>query len=368
MRVNLRWNLIMNKVMILGGYGTFGKRISELLTTKNISVIVAGRDAQKAQGVAKTLPAHLVTVAVFDAHRELAKAFETYKPKIVINTIGPFQNANYRIAEICIEHGIHYIDLADARDFVVEISALDQVAKDAGVAIISGASTVPALSSAVLDHYLPEFDEMTSLKFGITPGQRIDRGLATTTAILSYVGKPLKSCAGFPKRYGWQDNYLQDYPKLGKRWMANCDVPDLDLLPSKYGLKSIQFSAGMENPIVHFGIWGLGWLRRLGLPLPLERFANPLLKLSKIFNLFGSNHGAMHMMMTGRKNGQAIEKSWFVYGWNGDGPYIPTGAAVVLVQKILRDDFVIGAYPAVGLVTLNEYETALASKQIEFIS
>ena len=45
----------------------------------------------------------------------------------------------------CIAAGAHYLDLADARDFVARIGTLDAAARAAGVAIISGASSVPAL-------------------------------------------------------------------------------------------------------------------------------------------------------------------------------------------------------------------------------
>ena len=122
---------------------------------------------------------------------------------------------------------------------------------------------------------------MKSLRFGISPGQKTERGLATTKAILSYVGKPLKP---FPNEFGkalhqvfgWQNIYRQTYPELGQRWMANCDVPDLDLLPKQYGLKEIHFSAGMELSIVHLGIWALSGLVRAGFPLDLAKHSDHL--------------------------------------------------------------------------------------------
>jgi hypothetical protein len=43
------------------------------------------------------------------------------------------------------------VDLADGRDFVCGIDVLDPQAKAAGVLLLSGASSVPALSSAVVD-------------------------------------------------------------------------------------------------------------------------------------------------------------------------------------------------------------------------
>ena len=139
-----------------------------------------------------------------------------------------------------------------------------------------------------------------SLEFGIAPGQKAERGLATTQAILGYVGKKLKRCAGYETRYGWQDLRLQKYPEIGSRLMANCDVPDLDLLPEKYGIKKIRFSAGMENPIVHLGIWTLSWVVRAGFPVDLSKHSAALLAVSNWFDFLGSADGGMHVILNGK--------------------------------------------------------------------
>ncbi len=359
----------MTNVMILGGYGTFGRRIAELLIRDHINVVLVGRNPRKLKYIKERFNSSYVETLNIDANIDLRTHLENQRPKVLINTIGPFQNANYSIAEACIDKNVHYIDLADARNYVNSINILDKKATENNVAVISGASTVPTLSSAVLEHFNPQFDQIDILRFGISPGQKIDRGLATTKAILSYVGTRLEGCAGHKTRYGWQDNYRQKYTKLPPRWMANCDVPDLDLLPPKFGLKRIQFSAGMEISLIHFGIWGLGWLRKIGLPLPLEKFAPTLLKLSKLFNFLGSDDGVMHMEMRGVKDGKHISKTWFIYGFSGDGPYIPCAPAVILTKILLNDSnrakTLIGAAPALSIVTLNEYVNLLAHKQIE---
>jgi predicted DCC family thiol-disulfide oxidoreductase YuxK len=36
---------------------------------------------------------------------------EVIRPRVVINTCGPFQNADYAVAQACIVAGVHYIDL-----------------------------------------------------------------------------------------------------------------------------------------------------------------------------------------------------------------------------------------------------------------
>ena len=46
------------------------------------------------------------------------------------------------------------------------------------------------LTAAVIDHYRPGFRRIESVDYGISAAQQTNRGLATTSAVLSYVGKP----------------------------------------------------------------------------------------------------------------------------------------------------------------------------------
>lgn len=355
------------QVLILGGYGNFGKRIARLLTRAGIAVIVAGRDSAKASALADALPHELANAATFDVSGDLARQLNLLRPHVVINTCGPFQKADYGAARACIAAGIHYIDLADGRDFVAGITQLDAEAKKRNVVVVAGASTVPALAAAVIEHLKPRFAELDSLTFGIAPGQKAERGLATTQGILSYVGKRLSPCAGYRKRYGWQDLYVQSYPAIGKRWMANCDIPDLDLLPPRYGLKRIRFSAGMENPPVHLGLWLMSWGIRMGLPVDLPRHASTLLAASHWFDFTGSADGAMHLILEGRDTaGRRTVAKWFIVAFDGDGPYIPAIPSVVLAKRMMAGKtFDAGAMPCVGMITLQEYLDELKTFNIK---
>lgn len=358
------------KVLILGGYGNFGKRIASALIRHDAPVIVAGRNRQKAEAFAETFSSPLVETAAFDVTSALTAQLKILHPAVVINTCGPFQHRNYDVARICIAHNIHYIDLADGRDFVTGIAALGEEARAHGVTVISGASTVPGLSSAVLEHYLHGFSQIDSLDFGISPGQQAERGLATTQGILTYVGKPLKPFAGASQHaYGWQDIHRQHYPGLGKRWMANCDIPDLDLLPARYGIRAIRFSAGLELGFMHLGLWALSWFVRIGLPLNLPRHAARLLSISNFFNRFGSADGGMHVILRGKdKHGKPHEQRWFLIARDGDGPQVPCVPAILLAKRLAHGDpMPAGAYPCVGLVTLEEYMAELQRFRIEQI-
>ena len=103
-------------------------------------------------------------------------------------------------------------------------------------------------------------------------------------------------------------------------------------------------------------------LVRLGLPLDLPRFAAPLLAASNLFNLFGSNAGGMHMILNGTGlDGQPLSRTWFIVADAGDGPQIPTVPAILLAKRLHEKDpsLAAGAYPCVGLVSLEDYLDAL---------
>ena len=227
----------MKSVCVLGGYGIFGSRITTALVRESIPTIIAGRNKNKALQLFNKLkqkyPHANIHIATFNVNEDITFQLKQLQPYLVINTCGPFQNNDYSIAKSCISLGIHYVDLADGRDFVNQINVLDEEAKKNNVIVITGASTVPGLSSAVIEKFKNEFKVIEKLSFGISPGAKTPRGIATAKSILSYLGKPLKPFPGGEKIYGWQDLHRIKYPELGYRWMGNCDVPDLDLLPKK---------------------------------------------------------------------------------------------------------------------------------------
>jgi hypothetical protein len=358
---------VTGSVLILGGYGNFGKRIATALVRYRVPVIVAGRSLAKAEAQVRALGTSLAKAAAIDVTNELSEHLKMLCPTVIVNACGPFQRSNYDVARVCIAHGVHYIDIADGRDFVTGITTLNHAATQRAVTVISGASTVPGLSSAVIEHYAHEFAEIDELVYGISPGQKAERGLATTQGILSYVGKKLRPFAGVKSAvYGWQDLYQQDYPDLGRRWMANCDIPDLDLLPPRYGIKSIRFSAGLELGLLHLGLWGLGWLVRLGVPLDLPRHAGTMLKASNLLNGFGSADGGMHMILRGRgADGAPHERRWFMVAKDGDGPQIPCVPAILIARDLARgEEMARGAYACVGLVSLEDYAGELQDYRI----
>lgn len=176
-------------VLILGGYGSFGKLISQRLSKNpNIQLTIAGRDLQKASQLAQQLDCSHAMIDVYST--ELKTRLAELKPDTVIHTCGPYQTQrDYHVAKTCIDLQMNYIDLADSREFVKGISKLDEEAKQEGVVVISGASSVPGMS-CVIDHYQKEFSELHEIQHSISPGNvNSPKGIATIKSVLSYCGK-----------------------------------------------------------------------------------------------------------------------------------------------------------------------------------
>lgn len=357
------------RVLIIGGYGNFGSFITRRLALDDtLQVIIAGRSSGKANILADEVGGEAV---VLDINDNLTDSLSRIKPDIVIHTSGPFQVQGYDVAKACIAQGIHYIDLADGRNFVEGISVLDDQAKEMGVIIISGASSVPCLTSALVDYYKEELQTLETLDYGITTAQKTARGLATTAAILTYTGKsfPTLIDGQMTHVYGWQGLRARKYPELGWRLLGNCDVPDLALFPKRYPeLRTIRFYAGLEIPFIHVTLWALSWLVRIGLIKRLEKAASLLLKISYVFDWLGSANSAFHMELFGKdKNGDDKRIKFELTARSGDGPYIPCMPAILMTKKIAAGEVKkVGAYPCMGFITKDEYLSALSDMDIDW--
>ena len=78
------------------------------------------------------------------------------KPNIIVDASGPFQiyGDPYALVRAAIAQGIDYLDLADGSDFVKGIAQFDALARGRGVFVLSGVSSFPVLTAAVVRRLL----------------------------------------------------------------------------------------------------------------------------------------------------------------------------------------------------------------------
>jgi hypothetical protein len=274
------------------------------------------------------------------------------------------------LARAEIAAGMHYIDLADARDFVAGFGVLDAAAREAGVVALTGVSSTPALSHAVLDRLTAGWRWIDTVEIAISPGNRNSpRGLSVIRAILSYAGQQVRVFAGgaWTERRGWGRPVRRAMRGLGKRWLSLCETPDLDLVPARFAPREAAiFRAGLELSVMHLGLCVAGLLVRARLLRSLTPFARPFRWIAERLKGFGSDRGGMLVEAVGiDAAGRPIRAAWSLVAEAGDGPVIPTLPALAAIRALadgrLSEP---GARPCVGVLDLASLEREFARFRI----
>lgn len=359
------------RVMVLGGYGNFGARICRALAVdRSIDLAVAGRDERRASAFAAELNQTYgasARAAVVDCQGpDCWKFLRDQQVELLIHTAGPFQGQDYGVAVACAKAGAHYIDLADGRRFVCDFASALQIPFAAAQRVaITGASTVPALSSAVVEALCAGWQRIDSIDICIAPAQTAPRGVATLAAVLSYCGAPVQVWSGgqWLAHVGWGRTQRVAFQRLKPRLGAVCDIPDLELFPAHYQVQDrMLFRAALEVGLSQRAFAFLAWLREHGLLTNPSSLARLLNAGAKVFDPLGSALGGMVVRMAGVDDqGRARKRAWHIAADNDHGPEIPCMAAILLARRLAAGESMqVGARPCVGLHALGEFTPEFA--------
>jgi NAD(P)-dependent dehydrogenase (short-subunit alcohol dehydrogenase family) len=360
----------VKRVLVLGGYGGFGGRIAQRLAAEGWEVLVAGRDLQRAEHFCAGRP-NLLPFCL-DRDADLAAQLARHKPFAVVDAAGPFQSAPYQVPRACMAAGCHYLDIADARDFVTGIGVLDAEARAAGIAIVSGASSVPALSGAVVSSLAEGMTRIRSVEIAISASSKATAGPSLTKAIVSYLGRPIRIWRGqrWTVRHGWQEMRRESFCVAGEesldgRLVGLADVPDLKLLPGRLkGNPAVTFRAGAELALQNRALSAASGLVRTGWIKRPEALIPAVLWVQRLMARLGTARSGMIVRMFGMAGGRRVERRWTLIANHGTGPEIPALAVPMLLRRILEGTPGPGARDAGTLLELEDFEPAFAAMSI----
>ena len=347
------------KVVVLGGYGVFGSRLAELLLRDGHTVWLAGRDLEKARKLTTVIGGHPMSVDV----RARPEIIFGPEPDIIIDATGPFQandKYSYRIPRLCLDSGVDYLDLSDDARFTTGISILDDEARKRGCRLLSGASSVPGLSSVVAAELCRDFDEVLLIDTAILPGNRAPRGASVIASLVGQLGKssPVWRGGVWRDQRCWSERQRVSLAPDLVRTGYFIEVPDISLFPGFFGARSVIFRAGMELDLLNMSLRGLGALRRIW---PFELNPGRVRFMQWCANLllpFGTDRGGMCVTVVGRKGTGFRQREWRMIAAAGDGPYIPGIVARTLLRCLERVPP--GARPCLAELTLAEIEEAMS--------
>ncbi len=364
----------MKNVLLIGATGVFGQRLARHLATfEDLCLILTSRNINKAADLANQIrtrgaKAQIEAVAL-DTTQGLLLQLKKLKPWVVIDASGPFQTADYSVPIAALSAGAHYLDLADARQYLKGFAELDTEAKAAGLTALAGASSTPALSSAVIAALTKDWVRIDTVDIAIVPGGKSDVGPAVINAILTYVGKPVPSLnrGAYGRVTAWVNSQILIVPGLGKRRIAPVETADVDLVAPYFNVQErLLFQAGLESPIEQWGIIALSHLKRLGLLGNLTGLTSLLQFARKFTRIFTGDTGAMIVRATGLDdNGKFVLGEWKLIAKNGDGPNVPVMAAAAAIGALLKSELATGAQACINTLPLASIEHEMKNYQIE---
>ncbi len=152
------------KILILGGYGQTGLVTAKLLLQEtNVSLVLAGRDIEKAKNAAAELNSHWSAERVNAVYADAAEpatllqAFEGVKLVLITSSTATYTSA---IAEAALKSGCDYLDIHFGPSVFKQLQSLEKRIKEKGCCFISGGGFHPGMPAVMIRYGAQFFDEL----------------------------------------------------------------------------------------------------------------------------------------------------------------------------------------------------------------
>jgi short subunit dehydrogenase-like uncharacterized protein len=167
----------MSNFLIYGANGYTGELITRFAAEKGLKPILAGRNAEKVEALAKQ---YGFEFRVFDLNDSAGLYAALQEVEFVLHCAGPFSLTSGMMVEACIRSKRHYLDITGEISVFEAMAARDELAKEAGVMIMPGVGFDVVPSDCLARHLknrLPSANNLTLAFYGLG---RISHGTQAT--------------------------------------------------------------------------------------------------------------------------------------------------------------------------------------------
>jgi NAD(P)-dependent dehydrogenase (short-subunit alcohol dehydrogenase family) len=166
----------VNRIIVLGGQGLFGRTAVEQLRRLGFSPLIAGR-----QSTAE------IQINADDA--ALLRA--TLLPgDLIIDTAGPFQHRTLALLHAAIEIGCDIVDINDNVAYAQQVLTLEADIARAGIRVLSSASSVSAIAAAVVHE--SGIENPVRISCFLAPASRHTANRGSALSLIQSVGCPVR--------------------------------------------------------------------------------------------------------------------------------------------------------------------------------
>lgn len=235
----------MKPVLVVGGYGTFGTHVCRGLARRGVPLTVAGRDAARADALARALGPGCRGLAL-DVTRAAACRAALPGRGVVVRCDGPFDHRDPTLLQACLEAGCHYADISEDRRHGAVVRGHGEPFRERGLAAVFGCSSLPGISGALAMHALRRATPPAErARVTLFIGNNNPKGGAAVRSLLAGLGRPIPAPQG--TLYGFRDREVVPLPRpFGRRAVFNFDAPEYDLFPALLGVRRLSVKVGFE--------------------------------------------------------------------------------------------------------------------------
>jgi short subunit dehydrogenase-like uncharacterized protein len=234
----------VSSAIVFGGYGTFGSLVARDLARLGVTVVIAGRDAARAEAFAHTLgPGHSGVAADVADRASCRSALEGHA--VAVSCAGPFATLGPALVEACLDAGCHYADVADDRGYVARVRSFAAAFRQRGLTAVYGCSSVPGISGALALAARAGKAAPQRARVTLFVGNDNPKGSAAVASVVGGLGKPIPTPQGTVR--GFRDREVVPLPEpFGPRAVYNFDSPEYDLFPELLGVRAVSVKLGFE--------------------------------------------------------------------------------------------------------------------------
>lgn len=354
------------QVMIVGGYGTVGRAVSELLAQDpRIGLVIAGRNEAKARELARQLQAGWRVIDIADS-TSIAPALQGID--VVINCFsGPFTHAPLHLPERCAMTGIHYLDVSGSDEYTGRFLQLNDPAIHNGATLITALGANPGIPGIAIMSAKGDFEVLESGKVVFVLGAKMEGISASSLMELKHMFavKPLVWEQPHWVKAGGQS--LKEYvgePFEREVYVGASLTRDLLAIPDLTGIGKLSFWSGSQ-----FAGQGLAMI--LGIQLGLAGSYRSAQFLLKILKRMGQGQGAtsdvlIKTVIVGKKAGVRQTCTIAVYG--EENTITALAPAIVCQQMIEKKIARCGAFVPPEIVPAGDFIKRLEQSTVHFSS
>ncbi len=334
----------MVKVLVLGARGTLGVRITALLEqwVPDVTLITAGRSLS-------TPHQHehrLVDIAEPSTYNKVFRGVH-----YIIHAAGPFSHDPTPLITYCLNHKIHYLDIAEDPVFLKQIFKITSHYPNPQSYIIPGCSTVPGLVSVLSQRFQKQetLEKIKEVQVFLNMGSKNPVSFGLIFSLLRPLGTTMpngKIC--FNKLHRLRHN------QQTTRYYGPYPAPFSEGINIGTRRVPLHFYVGFDRKTITYCLSLFSTFLATLSDKNLQRFCHIALAVSPITRLFGTLEGRLRVQAVNQD--QQIIESLEVIA-DKDGLNIPASQVIWAVKKLIAgniSDIKPGCLSLTTLITADE--------------